>query len=605
MGLHTRIILLLCSALCAPAATLRVNLVPERTRTTLEQPIRITLTVVSDKNLGQLPAPQVPPSSDFSVLRVDRNQSSSSSISIVNGRTQRTVEISYFFYYVVAPKRLGTFTFPALSFDADGATYSTRPFAVEVVDKPVETPQVVARLRCSRTSLYVGEQTVLSITVGQKPGASVQLTSDGFRALINAVTEAGAGTFSLTDLTRGKIAGVEEILDGERYTVYRAEFSLVPIASGSPVLGPAALQYNVLARSQRRGRDPFDDFFGGSFFGGGVTATPATTMSNSLRFTVKPLPPAPSDFCGAVGTVTLTADVTPRELPAGEAATLKIALRAPVRPGSLADIVLPRIPNAEVFTPEKQTLADTTRSGIATRRSYKYLVIPRAEGTLEIPSLSVSWFDPASGSYRSAGAGPFTLSVSRGAAGTSSSRRYLTQEEIREVGQDIRYIKTPPRLAMQSRYPHRSIALYLVNLLPFIIVLLSVLYRLQAERHARDPSLALRKGAYRTFHAALSRVRRAPSESDVLGGISSALDTYLSRRFRFAAVGMTSEERDAALSESGVPGETRAALAALFSEIDAARFGGMGHDTATQGHLVATAEHVAAELERHARRIKR
>jgi hypothetical protein len=362
------------------------------------------------------------------------------------------------------------------------------------------------------------------------------------------------------------------------------------------------MQYNALTQSRRR--DPFDDFFGGSFFGGGVSATPATVMSNSLRVSVRPLPPAPADFCGAVGQVTLTADITPRELPAGEAATLKIALRAPVRPGSLADIVLPKLAGAEVFTPEKQTVADTSRSGIGTRRSYKYLVIPRTEGTLEIPAITVSWFDPSAGSYRSAGAGPFTLVVGKGVGGESAKRRYLTQEEIREVGQDIRYVKTPPRLVAQSRYPHRSLLLYLVNLLPFVIVILAVLYRVQSDRHARDPSLALRKGAYRTLHVSLARLEKAGQSSDVLGGITSSLERYLTRRFRFAATGMTSEERSAALAERGVEEEIRGALAALFSSIDQARFGGTGTDAATRAALLATTRVVGEQLEQCARRKK-
>jgi hypothetical protein len=590
-------------ALRTDAAAMRLTLLPDRTRTTLDQPIRVTLTVVTDKNLGQLQAPEVPASEDFTVLRVDRSRSSFSTSSVIGQAS--TVENTYYFYYLVSPKRLGTFTFPALTLTADGATQTTRPFTVEVVDKPVSTPDVIARLRVGKTRLYVGEQTVLAVTVGHKPNASVQLTSEGFRALLDGINESASSMFSLTDLTRGKIAGVEEIMEGERYVVYRAEFSLAPIASGSKTLGPSPLQYNVLTRSQRRGRDPFDDFFGGSFFGGGVTATPATVMSNSLSISAMALPPAPSDFCGAVGSVTLSADIAPRELPAGEAATLKISLRAPVRPGSLGELALPKIKDAEVFTPEKQTIADTSRGGISTRRTYKYLVIPRSEGSLEIPAITTSWFDPGSGSYRSSSAGPFTLEVSKGSVTAEGKRRYMTQEEIREVGQDIRFIKTPVQLRPRSRYPHRSPVLFLVNLLPFFVVISAVLYRLQAERRARDPSLGLRKGAYRNALHALHVLHKSAPSTDVLGGVTSAVENYLTHRFRFPATGMTTEERDGALREAQVNAEVRSELGEVFSRLDSARFGGSTLQGDARASLIAATRSVVVKLEESARKVKR
>lgn len=604
MHIPARIALCL-SLLCvvAQGAIVSFTVEPERTRTTLDQPIRIVATLVCDKDPGAVATPSVAPTEQYSVLRADRQQSSSSTISIMNGRTERKTEINTVFTYVIAPKQLGSFAFPQLSVTVDGQTVTGNGFTVEVLKEPVQSADVIVRLRAGKTRLYVGEQTTLTIVVGQKPGTPAQISTEGLQGLVGAVNESAKSSLSMVNLTGGRLSQSEEIVDGERYVVYKIQYAVIPLISGEVSLGSAPMQYARLQRAQRRGRDPFDDFFGGSFFGGGVEATPATAMSNTLRFTVSALPTPPADFCGSVGSASMNAEITPQQVPAGESVTLKIAVRASTRPGSLNDIIVPAVAGIEVFTPEKQTVADTTENGISSRRTYKYLLIPRTEGNVEIPAITMSFFDPQAGSYRTVSAGPFAILVGKGTQ-SGQVRRYMTQEEIKEVGQDIRYIKTPERIGAQSVYPHRSPLLYVINVFAILFALFALLYRIQSEQRARDPTIVLRRTAYRALRRELDTIGRAQgTSSETLGRVSSALDTYITNRFGFASTGMTSDELRVALAEHGADETTVQGLCELFGQIDATRFGGSG--VAASNGILPAALALAEKLESAAQRSQR
>jgi len=599
-----RVVLAIVLFAAVAGADVRFSVTPDRTQTTLKQPLRVTATVVSDKDLGRLPIPKVSSAPGFKVLRVDRNQSSSSSTSFVNGRVERNVEITYYFYYTVAPQKLGSFTFPSLSLTVEGKTYTTDPFTVKVLERAPQSADIVARITCTKRSLYVGEQAVLSVKVGQKPGASVQLTNEGFRSFLDEIMEEAKSSFSLTDLTTGKLAPKDEILNGQRYAVYTVRLGLVPLSSGKHRIPAAQLPYNTLKRVRQRGYDPFQDFFGGSAFGRGYQAQPASVLSNGLTLEVQSLPAAPTNFSGIVGSASLSADVNPRSVATGDAVTLKVAIRGTARPGSLAELELPELPNIEVFSPEKQTYADTTPSGVVTRSVYKYLLIPRTPGALTIPPIQVSYFDSKAGTYRTLSSDTFELSVSKGSGdGPASPGRYLSRAEIREVGRDIRYIKLPERIRGQMMRPHRNMVLYLVNLIPLCMVVFALLYRVQANRHSRDPSGVLRRRAYGKTRSALASLGKEDklSDADFAAKLSGAVEGYISQRYGIGAHGMTLDDLDTELRELAVEDDTRQRLRDLLSKADAYRFAAGAFGSGSRNEMIAAATDVVGRLENQAK----
>jgi hypothetical protein len=98
---------LLCLAAQSLAQDASFSVTADRTTAAVGEQIQITAALVSQKKLSSVPAPQVPHSEDFNVAGTNQNQSTSTSIQIVNGRMTQNETVTYSFYYVIVPRKAG------------------------------------------------------------------------------------------------------------------------------------------------------------------------------------------------------------------------------------------------------------------------------------------------------------------------------------------------------------------------------------------------------------------------------------------------------------------------------------------------------------------
>lgn len=590
-------------AFTARSAEIKFTATTERTRVTMGEQIVINATLVSDKNLGNPANPSVTPSSAYSVLGTDRRQSSSSSIQITNGKAVQKNEINYQFLYVITPQQNGSFVFPALEIVIDGVSYKTEPISFNVSNERVQNPDVRVSMYLNKKSLYTNEQAILTFKVAQKSNSQTDVRN-GFSAAIGKVMDAFKKDFSLSPLFTNQITTTSENINGERYNIYALRFSLVPITAGSYSIAQIPFEYQELRKASSRSRgDPFfDDFFGmNNFFGGGMQAVPKSSLSGPFTIQVKPLPPAPPGFSGAVGRFTLNTSIDKSEVPAGEALTLKLTIKGSTKPGSMGDITLPQIPDCEIFKPETQVWADTGVSGITAKKLYKYLLIPRQEGTLVIPPVKFPYFDPETGKFKTAASEPVEITVTRGKAGTKQENRYMTQEEIREVGQDIRYIKTDVKLKNQTERPYREPVFYVLFPLPFLIIMLSLLYKFQYTRREKNAVFHVRRKALSSARRKLLQIKKQISKfsnSDYLGKISDTIEQFISQKFGFPATGRTLDELRAELLKYNSDEKTVADLTGFIEHLDSYRFGGSVLDEKSRSSILEKAESFIVGLEK-------
>ncbi len=568
------------------SAQVRFSATTERTHISIGEQIVITATLITNRQTGIPSVPQVSNTDGFTVLRTDQRQSSSSSIQIINGKASQKTEIYYNFYYYIAPSKVGNFTFPSLEVTVDGKNYKTDPIAFTVRDEAVTNPDIRVFLQLNKRSLYVGEQAILTFKVAQRSQSSTDV-NNGFMSALEKLENSFGRDFALNRLFTNQISTTQERIDGEIYKVYSLQYALYPVNTGTFNIQSIPFGYQELRRVRSRRSDPFfDDFFDmNSFFGGGVQAIDKNALSNSLSITVKPLPPAPSGYTGSVGNFSLSASVDPKQIPAGEAVTLKISLKGSTRPGSIGDIILPQIPDCEVFKPEQQMITDTSVNGLSTRKSYKYLLIPRKEGNLIIPPVSLLYFDPESGTYKKASSDTLMVTVSKGKEIATAQNRYLTQEEIREVGKDIRYIKTGIKIKNQQERPYQEPFFYLLFPIPFIIFILSVLYRFQSSRQKRNASQQIRRKALSAAQKKLSALRKkhsSLSSSQFLGTVSETIEQYISQKFGFAATGRTLDELKNELLSQNADKQIVADLTSFIEDLDGYRFGGLTLDDSSR-----------------------
>lgn len=596
------VLILLATAAALSAATMSVT--PDRTQVAVGDQVMVTVRIVSDKNLGQIAVPSLPASEFYTVARTNQNQSQNSSINIVNGKMTQSVEISYFIYYSLIVKKEGAFAFPGLEVNAGGQVLKSEPLQIGVTATPVQNPDLTVRLLPSRSNPYVGEQIILTMQVAKKQQSPSQLTNEGFGAFVGELQKALSANFSVVGLFK-QVGGAQERIGGEFYQVFRARFALAPINAGSITIPSIPFEYVVAQRVQARQLDPFfDNFFG---MGGGVQQAPRNVMSSPLTLSVRSLPPAPANFSGSVGSFTLTADADPRSVATGDAVTLKVGLRGNARVGAMSDVTLPPLPDFEAFTPEKATSVDTTDNGLVTRKAYKFLLIPQQEGRAVIPPLQWTYFDPASQAYKTLASDSIFLDVARGKGGKKENTRYLSQAEIREVGHDIRYIKTVTRVRNQPTEAYKNPLFFILYPLPFLSALFAGLYRFQATRQ-KDVAKQLRSKAATRAQRAIGVLRKSAAQhstDQLLGKIAGIIEAYISHKFGFAATGKTLDELKDELASRGIGEQTVADLAAFIETMDRYRFGGTAMGDVAKPEMLGKTETFIDQLEKASRKERR
>jgi tetratricopeptide (TPR) repeat protein len=582
----------------------------------------VVATLVTPKAVSAAPA--VAPSDAFDVLGVNTGSSQSHSIQVLNGKVEQKREITYRYIYTISSKVDGPFTFPALTLDIDGNSYSTRPVQFNLggggggggaaggggggsVNEP-QTAQrntdIAVTLSASKKSVYVGEQTMLTFKVVQRAGTPIQ-TQRGYTGAVEQIEKYFGAGFSLNRLFTSQVTQGQERIGGELYNTFALSFAVFGLAAGEYKIGGVAFDYDEIVQARRQVNPFFQDFFEMDFFGSGRQAVQRRAYSAPFSITVKPRPAgAPDNFAGSVGKFSLSASAEPQPATAGEALTLKIALKGNTRASNVGDPALPELPNCDVFTPERQVTVDTGANGFTTRKTYRYLVIPKQEGTLTLAPITYNYLDPESGTYKIAKSDTIRISVAPGKTVPKEQTRYLTQEEIRQVGSDIRYIKTPAKIANQEERPYRAPYWLLLFPAPFLLFIFALVYKAQSRRSGEDIAKTIRQKALGSAVKELNRAGKAGTDNQFLGSVSTIIEKYISRKFAFPATGRTLEELKEELLLRKIDERTAAGLAALIEEINEHRFGGKAFNSQSRGALIKQTASFLGAIEKVAQKTK-
>lgn len=156
-------------------------------------------------------------------------------------------------------------------------------------------------------------------------------------------------------------------------------------------------------------RDPGGDIF--------LTRTiPRTLATKPITIEVKALPEEgkPADFSGAVGNFTARYELSSTEWRTNEATNLKLVLEGA---GNLKIASLPRITlpdDIEVYDPVEHTEQTYEGGQLRSKRTIEYSLIPRNTGRVTIPSVTLSFFDPQAGQYRSTSTKEIAVQIKQG-----------------------------------------------------------------------------------------------------------------------------------------------------------------------------------------------
>ena len=190
-------------------------------------------------------------------------------------------------------------------------------------------------------------------------------------------------------------------IDGRRYgRVPLLKKALFPFRSGSCRLAPVAIDVTV-------------QHYDRAFLFSSPVARPEVVRLRTAPQTVdvQPLPPAPPGFGGTVGQIAVSAQLEPKEVHLGEAATLTVRLSGV---GNLQGIQEPRLqppPGLNVFLSQQDGKDDLNGSAVRGTRTWRYAVIPKQAGRFTLDSPKVTYFDPAESRYQVAAAPDLALTA--------------------------------------------------------------------------------------------------------------------------------------------------------------------------------------------------
>jgi len=562
------VVLFLASAPPCLAEDLKVRAYVDKDVATLEDQIRLTVSVSGGKAGSSRRAPQLPPLPDFHVTE----GGSSSRIEIVNFRKSSSVQHTYF----LLPRKAGIFTIGPIRVTQGGKIHQSRPIQVRILppdQTPEERPAVFITQEVDEKDPYLNQQVVYTFRFFQRTRVvEAQWEAPDFQG------------FWVEEL--GKERNYETVLGGQRYSVTEIKRALFPLESGPRQIPEGVLTCKLLSRQRRPlgSRSILDDdFFSGTLFGGMGRTETKILRAPSVPMNVRPLPSQgqPSEFQGLVGNFRIQASVGDRDIRRGDSTTLTITVTGE---GNLRDLLTvgpEEIPGFKIYPDKPSFELRVQGSLVVSTRVFKLALVPLEEGTLEIPSVQIAYFDPDTEAYQVAQTDPIPLSVKKGEA--SDSLPLITspfgsgpKSKIQIVGKDILPIHTG-RAGARAQVPAgRSLAPYFLVLLapPFAYFLCFAVKR-RKDRLAGDPHLGRKKEARRRAERELKEARKridAPGDKTFFSFLSRSIKGLIGDKRNLSARAFTPAEIRRCLEEAGIGKETTESIHAFLEELEYGQF---------------------------------
>jgi hypothetical protein len=446
-------------------AEIKVSAQVDRNQLSLGDPMQLVIRVEGDEDF-ELEQPVLPSIPGIELINAESGgRQSSTNISFINGKASYVTRTVQEYIYILSPQKEGNLIVPVIDITINGKAYRTDPIKIEVKEEfrnarktaPKGRPrfppgfgddeeanplgsgpdsedifnQLLQRqfgrgfpspfsgraqqdeipsrelninpnepffiyLDLDKTTAYEGEQVTANWYIYTK--ANIESLDrvkfpdlKGFWKEI--IEEVPALQFT------------EEIVNGQRYRkALLASHALFPIKAGSAIIDEFRIKAKLRNLTQ---------------FGMGQPHV-VTKVSKRTEIKVLPLPQEgrTQGFSGAVGTYHVTAKTDGDTFPANQPFTVKVRYEGI---GNAKLIDLPGIewpPGLELYDTKSE--AKFFKQGNS-YKEFEILVIPRNAGTLKIPAMQLTYFDPAQKKYVTESTQELTLNITPGAAAAPST----------------------------------------------------------------------------------------------------------------------------------------------------------------------------------------
>ncbi len=398
----------------------------DRTEVGIDESIRLTLRLESDRSSFSGNEPEFEASGFDVVNRFDRNFTSAT---IVNGRI--TTVVSQEFIRVLQPNREGRLKITRLRVNAGGKTLTAPDIEVTVTAPGSGTPpprgysggaglkgspstttgspgssSFFIKSEVSKSKVFKGEQLVVSYYLYTNVKVfNFEITR---YPLLNGFIKKD---LELPVLQRNPVFE-SVIFNGTSYhRALLARYAAYPLQEGALKIDPLELKFNYYSGYQTRGAFGGDDLF--QQFFQNLSPMQTTKRSEIVNIEVEPVPMdgRPPSFGGGVGDFSIVAAINQYQVRAHEPLDLKVKIEGR---GNVAALEEPQVKwpsDLELFNHKASVKMGDGGVG---EKLFTYTLIPRSEGKMTIPAFEFSYFDPEKRRYFTQKTQPIELVVLTG-----------------------------------------------------------------------------------------------------------------------------------------------------------------------------------------------
>ncbi|MBT3606150.1 MAG: hypothetical protein HN521_24025, partial [Candidatus Latescibacteria bacterium] len=268
---------------------------------------------------------------------------------------------------------------------------------------------------------------------------------------------------------------------------------------------------------------------------------------------------------------------------------------------SISEPIRPDDAQFRFYDPKTNLETQVQGGNYGGEKTFEYVMIPEKAGAVTLPPFQLAFFDPVRKQYETVSSKSVALTVTPNANATQPEV-LASREEVRLLGQDIRYIKPDrERLIDQSSLLYQSGGYWLLQVLPVLGVVVAYVYRKHQDRLTGDVAYARRRRAHSEARKCLTEAARLMQGGDSAkfhAELHRSVAQFLADRLNRSAAGLTAEEAATALRVQNVQDDLIVKIRQLFQQCDMARFAPVQAETEQMRELYENAASLIDDLER-------
>ena len=460
---------------------LEITASADKTELAVNESFVFTIRIHSTEEPENLDIPDLSNINDFHLLGQWSGQESS--IQIINGKMEKTSVFSK--SYRFQPKTTGTLRIESLTIRANGQTFTTDPVFITVhkenknkppAQPPTGFPRLLPSPFQSPNSFFDIFKDPFSNENITKNSIKLQLDlskksvykSEMIRVNWFLLQSSGHIRYNIYDNPSLKGFWKEEIKNKPRnpssgthvidQVLYRKTLLnslwLFPLQTGQLTIDPYSIEVNHLLNFHSQEK---------------IYSSPIRKIS------VKELPTQDRDhtFTGAVGSFTVQTTIKEQSAVVNQPLSYKIIFKGSGHPRFISLPSLPFPTSVHAYPPvEKSQFSDLGEG----KKEFEFLIVPKQEGILNIPSWTLSTFDPIRKKYIFHEIPSFSLPVKKGSPKKEPEGQAFFEEEEQEQKQLSLSLNSLNESYWPQFINHKNLIKFWLILFGFFLVSLLILY---------------------------------------------------------------------------------------------------------------------------------